>query len=366
MKKSLIALAVLAASGAAMAQSSVTLYGVADVFVGSTKTETGGINGLRQNVVDTSGLNGSRWGLKGAEDLGGGMKAIFTLESGFDQSTGESGQGKVLFGRQAFVGLESGFGTVSLGRQYSAYDALHGATNMNGDAFTFNAATGTVRGVNAGVSANGMADYTSRVNNSIAYTSPSFSGFSGAVVYSFGENKNTVTPVGQVNGNNDATDSASVHIKYANGPLLVGYAYQQEKTVNSTVGSPTLGAQDKNKYNLVGATYDFGVVKLNGSYNTAKNNVFNDKEYQVGVAVPFGAAAISAGYAHSKSEVDGAERTGKGFSLLATYDLSKRTRLYAGAQETKAFVPTAPTAANLAQVGETKTTVYGLGVRHSF
>ena len=74
MKKSLIALAVLAASGAAMAQSSVTLYGVADVFVGSAKTEVGGA-GLRQNVVNTSGINGSRWGLRGSEDLGGGMKA---------------------------------------------------------------------------------------------------------------------------------------------------------------------------------------------------------------------------------------------------------------------------------------------------
>ena len=352
MKKSLIALAVLAASGAAMAQSSVTLYGVADVFVGSAKTEVGGA-GLRQNVVNTSGINGSRWGLRGSEDLGGGMKAIFTLESGFNLDNGSSAQGGQLFGRQAFVGLESGFGTVSLGRQYSAYDALHGATNMNGDAFTFNAASGTlnVNGAspasNIGVSANGMADYTSRVNNSIAYTSPSFSGFSGAVVYSFGENKNTV---GNVNG--DATDNASVHIKYANGPLLVGYAYQQEK--QAVVG----GVQDKNKYNLVGATYDFGVVKLNGSYNQAKNNTFKDKEYQVGVAVPFGAAAISAGYAHSKSEGLGVEATGKGYSILGTYDLSKRTRLYAGAQNTKAFVLNSPL--------ETETTVYGLGVRHSF
>ncbi len=363
MKKSLIALAVLAASGAAMAQSSVTLYGVADVFVGSTNSEIAGA-GQRQNVVNTSGINGSRWGLKGAEDLGGGMKAIFTLESGFSLDNGASAQGGQLFGRQAFVGLESGFGTVSLGRQYSAYDALHSATNMNGDAFTFNAASGflNVNGAfpasNIGVSANGMKDYSSRVDNSIAYTSPSFSGFSGAVVYSFGENKNTVA-------DSKATDNASVHLKYANGPLLVGYAYQEEKQAAVANVAPAVGfSQDKNKYNLVGATYDFGVVKLNGSYNTAKNNTFNDKEYQVGVAVPFGAAAISAGYAHSKSEGANVERTGKGFSLLATYDLSKRTRLYAGAQETKAFVPTA--VSTLAQVGETKTTVYGLGVRHSF
>lgn len=365
MKKSLIALAVLAASGAAMAQSSVTLYGVVDAFVGSNKLEVNGV-GQRQTVVDTSGVNGSRWGLKGSEDLGNGMKAIFQLESGFDASTGASGQGGLLFGRQAFIGLNTGFGTVSLGRQYSAYDALHSATNHNYDAFTFNAATGTVGGKGVGVSANGMADYTSRVNNSIAFTSADYSGFSGAVVYGFGENK-TATQ--------DKADSVSVHIKYANGPLLVGYAFQQEEVQGrdavapSFAFSPATGlvtpvagilavGKDKNKYNLVGATYDFGVVKLNGSYNTAKNNTFKDKEGNIGVVVPFGAAAISAGYVRSKSEGLGVERTGKGYSILATYAVSKRTGLYAGAQNTKAYVLNSPL--------ETQSTVYGLGVRHSF
>jgi len=351
MKKSLIALAVLAASGAAMAQSSVTLYGIADAYVGSNKTEVGGV-GQRQTAVNTSGVNGSRWGLKGAEDLGGGMKAIFQLESGFSLDTGVSAQQGQLFGRQAFVGLQSNFGTVSLGRQYTAYDNLQGATNQNYDAFTFNARNGS-GAANGGVAANGIQDYTSRANNSIAYTSPSFGGFSGAVVYGFGENKNVA---GNVNG--DATDNASVHIKYANGPILVGYAYQQEKL------AAVAGAQDKNKYNLVAGSYDLGVAKLTASYNTVKNNVLKDKEGQIGVSVPFGAAAISAGYARSKSEGLGIERTGKGYSILGTYDLSKRTRLYAGAQNTKAFIPTAAAALNT--VAQTETTTYGLGVRHSF
>ncbi len=338
MKKSLIALAVLAASGAAMAQSSVTLYGIADAFVGSTETQLGGI-GQRQTNVSTSGVNGSRWGLKGSEDLGGGMKAIFTLESGFNLDTGAQKTAGSIFDRQAYVGLQSGFGTVSLGRQYSAYDNLQGATNHNYDAFTFSA-----RGA---VSANGIQDYTNRISNSVAYATPSFGGFSGAVVYGFGENKNTA-----LNVNGDATDSASVHIKYANGPILVGYAYQQDKL--AAIG----GVQDKNKYNLVGGSYDFGVAKLTASYNTAKNNVLKDKEGQIGVSVPFGAAAISAGYARSKSEGLGTERTGKGYSVLATYALSKRTGLYLGAQNTKAHV-------NFA-AAETETTTYGLGVRHSF
>lgn len=352
MKKSLIALAVLAASGAAMAQSSVTLYGIADAYVGSSKTELGNNNGQRQTTVSTSGVNGSRWGLKGSEDLGGGMKAIFTLESGFNLDTGAQKTPGSIFDRQAYVGLQSGFGTVSVGRQYSAYDNLQGATNQNYDAFTFNARSGSGN-ANGGVAANGIVDYTNRISNSVAYATPDFGGFSGAVVYGFGENKNTV---GNVNG--DSTDSASVHIKYANGPILVGYAYQQDKL--AAIG----GVQDKNKYNLVGGSYDFGVAKLTGSYNTVKNNILKDKEGQIGVSVPFGAAAISAGYARSKSEGAGVERTGKGYSVLATYALSKRTGLYLGAQNTKAYIPTAAAALNA--VAETKTTTYGLGVRHSF
>jgi len=347
MKKSLIALAVLAASGAAMAQSSVTLYGVADAFVGSTKVEVNNV-GQRQTGVETSGVNGSRWGLKGSEDLGGGMKAIFQLESGFKLDTGAPKTENNLFDRQAFVGLQSGFGTVSLGRQYSAYDNLQGATNHNYDAFTFSA-----RGA---VSANGVKDYANRIPNSIAYTSPSFSGFSGAVVYGFGENKNAnVGTAAAPILNSDATDSASVHIKYANGPILVGYAYQEDKLPQTALG------QDKNKYNLIGGSYDLGVAKLTGSYNTAKNNTYSDKEGQIGVSVPFGAAAISAGYARSKSEGNGIERTGKGYSVLATYALSKRTGLYAGAQNTESYG-----AFTAAAAPKTEITTYGLGVRHSF
>lgn len=118
------------------------------------------------------------------------------------------------------------------------------------------------------------------------------------------------------------------------------------------------GVQDKNKYNLVGSTYDFDIAKLSAFYNQAKSNTFKDKEYSVGVVVPLGSAAVSAGYVHSKSEGLGVERTGKGYSILGTYAVSKRTGLYAGAQSTKAFL--------LNSVTETKSTVYGLGIRHTF
>lgn len=337
MKKSLIALAVLAASGAAMAQSTVTLYGVADVWLGSTKSELGGV-GQRQTVINTSGVNGSRWGLKGTEDLGGGLKAVFQLENGFKQDTGEQKVAGSMFDRQAYVGLAGGFGQVSMGRQYSAYDDIHSPFNNNYDAFTFNA-TG-------GVAANGMTDYTSRINNSIKFQSGNYNGFSGAVLYGLGENKTSSA---------SATDIISLNVKYANGPLVVGYGHQEEKQ------ALVAGVQDKNKYDLVGGSYDFGVAKLNGFYNQAKNDATKDKEYSIGVVVPFGAAAISAGYAHSKSDTGPVSYTGKGYSVLATYALSKRTGLYAGAQQTKAFVN-----GFTAGTPETKTTTYGVGLRHSF
>lgn len=338
MKKSLIALAVLAASGAAMAQSSVTLYGVADAWVGQTSTTTAGVK-VKQTEVGDGGFNGSRWGLKGSEDLGGGLKAIFTLESGFDISTGKSGQGGILFGRQAFVGVEGGFGAVTLGRQYSAYDELRGATNQAYDSAF--ATTGGVWG-------NGLVDYTDRFNNSIAYTSPNFGGISGAVVYGLGENKNLTTATVN-NAGGKATDNLSLHLKYANGPVLVGYAYQEEKQATA------LGAtQDKNKYNLIAGSYDFGVAALTGGYNQAKNNTTKDKEYQVGVSVPFGAASVAVGYAHSKSETGGVTTNAEGYSLTGLYDLSKRTRLYAGLNNVKQ------------KETSDKSSLVAVGVRHSF
>lgn len=384
MKKSLIALAVLAASGASMAQSSVTLYGVADAFAGSrsdkSRVGAGAETKVTQGRIDGSGMSSSRWGLKGAEDLGGGMKAIFTLESGFDISTGvnantagnsAAGAPSVLFGRQAFVGVNGGFGTVALGRQYTAYDTLRGATNNVYDTNTF-ATTNTIW-------ATGLVDYSNRTNNAISYTSPVFGGFSGAVVYGFGEDKSAAS---------DASNSTSLHIKYANGPLTVGYAHQREKaalgsvlfagTTNNSNFSPTAAGPatfaDNRKYNLVGGAYDFGVAKINASYNVAKGLVATnaagtttaaarDKEFQAGVSVPFGAAALAAGYSRSKSEAAGGTNVGTGFSLLGTYSLSKRTTLYAGGLSLKAESGFG----TVASPDRTdKRTLVAIGARHTF
>jgi predicted porin len=398
MKKTLIAFAALSAiAGMAQAQSSVTLYGLVDAYIGQTQTETNGPTAatsapkVKQTVVNSSGQNNSRWGVRGTEDLGGGLKAVFQLEGGFNTDNGSfaqvSPQGGSLFGRQAFVGVSGGFGTVSLGRQYTAYDALRGATNQLYDSnFATVNGTAAVANTTAGFPSlwdAGLADYTNRASNSIAYASPSFAGFSGGAVYGFGENKRDA--VGAVPGA-DAESNASIRIQYANGPLLVGYAHQQEKRFvgssgfftapASAVSAPPVLANafsSTRKYDLIGASYDFGVVKVTGSYNRAEGQTgattvagvtprSKDDEFQIGVSVPFGPAAIAAGYSYAKTDGNGGTSVGEnksdGVSLLGTYSLSKRTNVYAGFRTTKVESVNATV--------ETKASLVAVGVRHLF
>ncbi|APW36667.1 hypothetical protein RD110_05230 [Rhodoferax koreense] len=312
----------------------LTLYGIADLWMGTSQVKTGA-SGTRQNVVDTSGISGSRFGVRGVEDLGGGLLASFVLENGFDLSTGVPGQGGLLFGRQAYVGLQGSWGSVQAGRLYSPYDELFINFRQNYSAFTFESDSLTAN--------NGIPDYSYRLNNAVAYTTPLIGGFSAKVLQSFGENKNLPT-VG-----NKSTDAEAVALKYVDGPFTVGYAYQQEKQANG----------DANKYQLFGALYDFGFAKLMASYNPARNDMTKDKEYQIGAIVPFGPAyAVSLGYTHSKSKAGALTSVGKGFAVIGSYDISKRTRLYA------AMVDASTHPNNV--VAETVTTKYGVGIRHAF
>jgi predicted porin len=349
MKKSLIALAVLAASGAAFAQSSVTLFGRLDASVAQVKTEKTGaapVASLSQTGVNESNLNSTFWGMRGTEDLGGGLKANFMLQSRFAMDTGVGSTGGI-FDREAWVGLSGSFGAVNLGRIPTAYDDLHGATNN-----VFNSNFATTTDVADGV---GINKYTGTVSNSVKYVSPSFSGVVAAVQYSFGENKQT-TP----NDVGNATDTVSLHVRYAAGPLLVGYAYQEEKQAQALVTTP----QDKRQFNLFAASYDLGVAKIVGGYTKTDTDTRADKAYQLGVNVPMGAFTLAAGYVKEDSERAGfADVEGKGFSLVGTYDLSKRTTLYAGVENTKTE---ASTGASSATITTSKRTNFATGVRHTF
>lgn len=339
MKKILIALTALSSlAGLVHAQSSVTLYGIADAGIGTKSTTTRANNAglvsntkLSQTVIDSGSLATSRFGMRGIEDLGGGLKAVFNLEGGVELDTGAGNtSGGNLFSRQANVGLSGDFGAVTVGRQFTAYYTLVGSTNHSDNTVLFSLTQ------NGQVYSNGVADFTLRSSNSLRYNSPSFGGFSGAAMFGTGEDKNI--PAGT-----SASRNASLHLKYANGPLLVGYAYQNERykagamngLVSATPLATTSTSIGERDYNLFAGSYDFGVAKITGSYQAAKQrnsavaaNNGKDKEFQTGVSVPFGASTVYAGYVRSKSDNTGLKA--QGLTLLGTYTLSKRTALYVG------------------------------------
>lgn len=350
MKKSLIALAVLAASGAAMAQSSVTLFGRIDAGLATQAKETTGADPVaskRQSLQNGNLLQNSYWGIKGTEDLGGGLKANFELQSQFTPDTG-AGQAN-MFQRLSTVGFSGGFGAVNLGRQYTAYDTLRASTD--------NVLDTNVTTSSDVWKATGLANYTNRVDNSIRFDSAVYSGFSGSISYAFGENEK-VAP----NDVGDATNNISLHVKYAAGPLLVGYAHQEEKQPYAAV---TAAGQNTRKFDLIGAKYNFGVAEVVGSYQQAKDQgVRKDKEWQVGVNVPVSAAAlVSFGYSKSKSDgnaVGAADLDGRGYTLAGLYNLSKRTALYA------AYVNIESDKVTKNGVSKDKTNTTAVGVRHLF
>jgi predicted porin len=367
MKKTLVAIAALAAVSA-FAQSSVTLYGRVDAGLFSQKTETlnaaGVLGGVRQTGINNGsavGLTGSRWGMRGTEDLGGGLKAGFKIENRFNLDNGAGTQNlpattitpatptapavtapgaPLLFGGEAFLSLSGGFGTVKVGRIFTAFDDLRAiAISKN----NFDAAwTPVADAYNAGV-----AGYAARGDNAIKYESPSFGGISGALMYAFGENKTATLKAGS---------QLSAHVKYANGPLVVGLGLQNDRAGN--------GAKAR-EYTALSAAYDLGVVALSGGFNTSKQDFAvgsgkdSDREFSLGVTMPLGAAAVSAGYASSTGKSTGvaAKEKGSGFGLSATYSLSKRTTLYTGIKSTK--IKTGNTT-------DAKDSLFSAGVRHDF
>lgn len=322
MKKTLIALAALGAFGVASAQSSVTLYGVADVWVGQTKDKIADTT-LKQ--MGSGGYNGSRWGLRGAEDLGGGLRGVFTLEQGFTIDNANFATATKQFSRQAFVGLGGGFGEVRFGRQYSALDEVRGG--FSGAFDTAFSATGDVW------KDTDTEDYSARFDNAITYRIPAMGGLTATVAISAGEGTT-------------ANKHASFNVRYGAGPLAVALAYQRENED---------AAQDK--WTFLGASYALGAATLKASYQNQSASVVDSKEFQVGVDVAMGAGGVGFSYARATADAAGADPKGTGFGATGFYDLSKRTRLYAGFKATNA------------KVSGTKYSDKNLiaaGVRHSF
>jgi predicted porin len=322
MKKSLIALAVLAASGAAMAQSSVTLYGLLDLHAGRTSSTNNVGAKINTTVLNSGSLNTSRWGLRGSEDLGGGLKAVFKLEASIAADVGTS----TGFSRQSYLGLEGGFGSLTFGKTWTAMDDVIGAANSGFDSNIYSSSNGVLKVQEL---------YAGNPGNTIKYTSPSFGGLSGGFSYSLDESPSKKT---------DVTDFS---LSYGAGPVAANFAYQTQ--------GDQAGSEDR-KLTVLNGSYDLGVAKLLASYGQVK--LANDKstDFQFGADVPLSSALIlSAGYSQSKDEssgVDGAKRTG--FGLAAAYSLSKRTTAHAGFRQAKV------------KNTSVKDSLFAVGIRHTF
>ncbi|RYD86616.1 MAG: porin, partial [Sphingobacteriales bacterium] len=262
----------------------------------------------------------------------------FQLESGFDVDTGISTQQNRLFGRYAFVGLESArAGRLTLGRTTNlGFMWAAGIANPFGLSY-LRSSVGTTFGYNQGDFGAG-----SRVNNSAYYYSPVIAGFQGAVGYSFQAGQGTVNEQ-EVAGNGNNNRMVDVGLKYENGPLkaVATYSYMNLSDVNQAANG---GEKPQNL--IVGASYDFGVVAAYAGWSHLKNplnnvggalvsptganyvNNFaalhsNDNAYTVGLSAPLGAGKVMAAYQRTTaSEIDG-------YSVGYVYDLSKRTNVYA-------------------------------------
>ena len=318
MKKSLIALAVLAASGAAMAQSSVTLYGVADAGVTY-------LNGADNWSGVTSGNNlTSRLGFRGVEDLGGGLKANFVIEGGFNLDNGDGASGYAgakagegfQFKRQSTVGLAGNCGEVRMGRELTAAYNATARYDVFGSVGIGQSRLWADGGV-VDASANATAVTTNqRISNALTYVSPDFSGFKVGVNYGFGET---------TNGNSDSS-YLGAGLMYDNGPLSLGLGLER---LNNGLNSDA--TSDIDAWSL-GGSYDFGVAKLLGGYRTSKVDRATGENKRngayVAVTAPVGPGLVRASYNRYENKYNGGKDKADQFAVGYVYGLSKRTSVY--------------------------------------
>ena len=389
MQKKLIALAIAGlVSAPVFAQSNVTIYGVADAYMGYGSH---GDNDFRG--IGDGGMSGSRLGFRGTEDLGNGLKGVFTFEQGFNIDSGSDLIDGKSFARQAFVGLAGNFGAVTLGRQYApGYDFQYDALVSTAFSPQSILSKTPIAGTNAANVPNSRGltispTSAARWDNSLAYNG-SFSGIKVRAIYSFQGVENNVysdyDAIADTGGDRTQKpgddDAMGLGLEYANGPLKIGGVYHYLKDAANT------NATDDQTEWLVGGSYDFGVLTLAGSYQAVNSASFvkdlDAKLWQVGVIVPVSAAGnIHAGYGQVKYDPSGAgDAKSKSYTLAYTHALSKRTTLYTGYNETKnddglSLGIVAPASVKVyegadfmgveAETGE-KAKLFVVGVRHMF
>jgi predicted porin len=376
MKKILIATAIAASvASLAHAQSSVTLYGTLDAGINYTSNVAdanhASASGHSRWAAGSGSLEDNRFGLRGSEDLGGGTKAIFTLEQGFDLSNGKSAEGK-MFSRQAFVGLSSQVGTLTLGRQYDAMQDFVAPLS----------ATGSWGGTNFAHYRNWDQldeNAVTAKNNTVKFASADYAGLSFGGTYSFSNNAQFA--------NNRAY---SFGLGYENAGLRVAAGYaQQNNPFSNTVGARTDSLPDGTPYLEVahrsrqfgaGASYAFGPALIGATWTQARfdnynvdfgsthtNNYELNAKYNLTPELGLGAA-----YTYFNGALFGTKFHGNQVGLQADYALSKRTDLYAQGvfqmlSSTDGMVPAIIDNGDSSALSSSRRqTVGSVGIRHRF
>jgi predicted porin len=394
MKKSLVALAVLAATGA-FAQSTVTLSGIIKAGVASNNysgSATTANNGSNIGVADGS----SRFALSGSEDLGGGLRANFAIETRFraDEAGGGAGTGASgqVAGGNTFVGLSGGFGAVQIGRLDTHY--CFGSDQHGTRATALTASSCSLLGfVNGSSSALSIAT-GSRLANTIRYTTPVFSGFTGQLGYSSGVADGVANPavagvpstvgaggggglISQTGGN-----TMNARLSYDNGPIKGGFSYYRQRAEDRTAG---VARNDQTAYTLmgdynfgmatVGLTYDVGAIETGLVGGAGSEN--KRTAWSIPVTVPMGAGTILVTYTKANNaKVNGATVQDSSATMLSLgydYALSKRTSIGASyatiSNKANAgyglYTQAALAGTPLSGVGQKASQLY-VGVRHTF
>ena len=350
MKKSLLALALLGAfTASAFAEPSVTLYGRIDTGLVYTHKNLDNTAGSTDTFSMDSGVTtGSRWGLKGSEDIGN-AKVGFVLESGFNSDDGTSGQNNRLFGREAQVNISGAYGTLYAGR-FGSIASDTGSIGYLGDVSAFPNAFGIV-----GTQKGSTGTAYDRYDNSLAYQTPTFGGLQGAIMYSF---------KGDTQSNEDSIKNARENSGNADRYLAAGLRYKAGKAAVVLTGDMTMygnaaGEQKANFYHdvdngysfILGGNYDFGVAKafakvtyfdnqvnvldsfdlISDSRDLKKAEALKGWGAELGTNVPaFGGNFLAAvGYRDAKDVDYGSYKFKRWNAAVGyTYAFSKRTNVY--------------------------------------
>jgi len=327
----------------AAAQSSVQIYGLLDVSVG--QFQTAGAKKIKR--MDSGNLSTSYLGFRGTEDLGGGLRAGFTLDSFLLLDSG--GASRVpgvdaFWGRNANVNISGGFGNVRLGRMGPPLFVSTLRFNPFGDSFGYSPAIRQYYNAPYGTALVGDSGW----NNAIGYTTPSLRGLTATVLIAAGE--------GAANARGP---NIGAHVLYGSGPLAFTAAWQKVQA-QGTLGRPISafpGFDSQTAWQL-GGSYDLKVVRLFAQYGTVSTDANADvkvKTYQLGAAVPAGAGRVLASYGNSELDFvpAGADRTSKMLTVAYDHLLSKRTNVYALYMSDKF-------------TGLSSGTTLAVGVRHTF